>query len=148
MTIIGRSDLASDSLSELVAWLRQRGTKATFGNAGIGSAAHLCGMLLASQLDVHPTTVPYRGTGPVMNDLVGKQIDISCDQATNTTGAIRGGQVKAYAVTTRARLPSLPSPPTAEEAGLKGFELAGGCLRQRARRPLLSQDSPPRWPLH
>ena len=124
MTIIGRSDLAADSLSELVAWLRQRGTKATFGNAGIGSAAHLCGMLLASQLDVHPTTVPYRGTGPVMNDLVGKQIDISCDQATNTTGPIKGGQVKGYAVTTRVRLPSLPALPTAEEAGLKGFELA------------------------
>jgi tripartite-type tricarboxylate transporter receptor subunit TctC len=124
MTIIGRSDLASDSLSELVVWLRQRGTKATFGNAGIGSAAHLCGMLLASQLGVHPTTVPYRGTGPMLNDLVGKQIDMSCDQATNTTGAIKGGQVKAYAVTTRARLPTLPSLPTAEEAGLKGFELA------------------------
>jgi len=124
MTIIGRSDLAADSLSELVAWLRQRGTKATFGNAGIGSAAHLCGMLLTSQLDVHPTTVPYRGTGPVMNDLVGKQIDISCDQATNTTGPIKGGQVKGYAVTTRVRLPSLPALPTAEEAGLKGFELA------------------------
>jgi tripartite-type tricarboxylate transporter receptor subunit TctC len=81
-------------------------------------------MLLTSQLDVHPTTVPYRGTGPVMNDLVGKQIDVSCDQATNTTGAIKGGQVKAYAVTTRARLPALPALPTAEEAGLKGFEFA------------------------
>jgi tripartite-type tricarboxylate transporter receptor subunit TctC len=124
MTIIGRSDLPSDSLSELVAWLRQRGTKATFGNAGIGSAAHLCGMLLASALDVHPTTVPYRGTGPMLNDLVGKQIDISCDQATNTTGAIKGGQVKAYAVTTQARLPSLPALPTAEEVGLKGLELS------------------------
>ena len=125
MTIIGRSNLAPDSLSDLVAWLRQHDTTATFGNAGIGSASHLCGILLASQLNVHLTTVPYRGTGPVMNDLVGKQIDISCDQATNTTGAIKGGQVKAYAVTTRARLPSLPGLPTAEEAGLKWLRARG-----------------------
>jgi tripartite-type tricarboxylate transporter receptor subunit TctC len=124
MTIIGRSDLPPDSLEELVAYLKRPGTKTTFGNAGIGSASHLCGMLLASELRVPLTAVPYRGTGPVMNDLIGKQIDMSCDQATNTTGPILGKQVKAYAVTTRSRLASLPTLPTADEAGLKGFELA------------------------
>jgi tripartite-type tricarboxylate transporter receptor subunit TctC len=81
-------------------------------------------MLLASELHIQLTAVPYRGTGPVMNDLIGKQIDMTCDQATNTTGPIQGKQVKAYAVTTRSRLPSLPALPTANEAGLKGFELA------------------------
>jgi tripartite-type tricarboxylate transporter receptor subunit TctC len=124
MTIIGRSDLEPNSLADLIAYLKRRGTKTTFGNAGIGSASHLCGMLLASELHIELTTVPYRGTGPVMNDLIGKQIDMTCDQATNTTGPIQSGQVKAYAVTTRSRLASLPALPTADEAGLRGFELA------------------------
>ncbi len=93
------------------------------GNAGVGSASHLCGMLFMSETKVQVTTVPYRGTGPVMNDLIGKQIDLSCDQATNTTGPILGKQVKGYAVTTKTRLKSLPDLPTADEAGLKGFEL-------------------------
>jgi tripartite-type tricarboxylate transporter receptor subunit TctC len=124
MTIIGRSDLEPTTLAELVAWLKGRSAKTTFGNAGIGSASHLCGMLFMSQLQLQLTAVPYRGTAPVMNDLIGKQIDISCDQATNTTGPISGKQVKAYAVTTKARLKSLPDLPTADEAGLKGFEVA------------------------
>ena len=124
MTIIARSDFAPNSLGELIVYLKQPGNKTTFGNAGIGSASHLCGLLLASELHIQLTAVPYRGTGPVMNDLVGKQIDMSCDQATNTTGPIQAGQVKAYAVTTKSRLASLPALPTADEAGLKGFELA------------------------
>jgi tripartite-type tricarboxylate transporter receptor subunit TctC len=124
MTIIGRSDFEPNSLADLISYLKQPGNKTTFGNAGIGSASHLCGMLLASELHIQLTTVPYRGTGPVMNDLIGKQIDMSCDQATNTTGPIQSKQVKAYAVTTKSRLPSLPDLPTANEAGLKGFQLA------------------------
>ena len=125
MTIIGRSDLEPNSLQDLIAYLKRGGTKKpTFGNAGIGSASHLCGMLLMSQLQVQLTTVPYRGTAPVMQDLIGKQIDTSCDQATNTTGPILDRQVKGYAVTTRSRLRSLPDLPTADEAGLKDFELA------------------------
>ena len=124
MTIIGRSDLPADSLKDLVGYLKGAGAKTTLANAGIGSASHLCGMLLMSQLQVTLTTVPYRGTGPVMNDLLGKQVDMTCDQATNTTGPILSKQVKAYAITTKSRLPSLPDLPTADEAGLKGFELA------------------------
>ncbi len=123
MTIIGRSDLQPNSLAELIAYLKGPSTKATFGNAGIGSASHLCGMLFLSEVQVQLTTVPYRGTAPVMNDLIGKQIDMSCDQATNTTGPILDKRVKGYAVTTKARLKSLPDLPTADEAGLKGFEL-------------------------
>src|SRR6266516_7312828 len=124
MTIIGRPDLPPDSLKDLVAYLKGPGAKTTLANAGIGSASHLCGMLLMSQLQVTLTTVPYRGNGPVMNDLLGKQVDVTCDQATNTTGPILGKQVKAYAITTKSRLSSLPDLPTADEAGLKGFELA------------------------
>ncbi len=123
MTIIGRSNLPPNTLTELVAYLKSQNTKATFGNAGIGSASHLCGMLFSTETQAPFTAVPYRGTGPSMNDLIGKQIDMSCDQATNTTGPIQSKLVKAYAVTTRARLKSLPDVPTADEAGLKGFEL-------------------------
>jgi tripartite-type tricarboxylate transporter receptor subunit TctC len=141
MTIIGRSDLEPDSLQGLIAYLKRPGTKTTFGNAGIGSASHLCGMLLTWQLQVQVTTVPYRGTGPVMNDLIGRQIDTTCDQATNTTGPILGKQVKAYAVTTRSRLLSLPGLPTADEAGLKGFELAvwHGVFAPRGTSPAIVQ---------
>jgi putative tricarboxylic transport membrane protein len=123
MTIIGRSDLEPNTLKELVAYLKGRSAKTTFGNAGIGSASHLCGMLFMSRVQAQLTTVPYRGTGPVLNDLLGKQIDMTCDQATNTTPPILGKLVKAYAVTTKARLKSLPDLPTAHEAGLEGFEL-------------------------
>jgi tripartite-type tricarboxylate transporter receptor subunit TctC len=123
MTIIARNDYEPNTLKELVDHLQKPGVKASMGNAGVGSASHLCGMLFMSETKVQVTTVPYRGTGPVMNDLIGKQIDLSCDQATNTTGPILGKQVKGYAVTTKARLKSLPDLPTADEAGLKGFEL-------------------------
>lgn len=124
MTIIGRSDLEPNTLQELIAYLKSRAPTPTIGNAGIGSAAHLCGMLFMSEMQVKLTPVPYRGTAPVMSDLIGKQIDLSCDQATNTTNPILQKQVKGYAVTTRTRLKSLPDLPTADEAGLKGFELA------------------------
>jgi tripartite-type tricarboxylate transporter receptor subunit TctC len=123
MTLIARNDYEPATLKDLVAHLKKPGVKASMGNAGVGSASHLCGMLFLSATQVQVTTVPYRGTGPVMNDLIGKQIDLSCDQATNTTGPILGKQVKGYAVTTKTRLKSLPDLPTADEAGLKGFEL-------------------------
>ena len=122
MTIIARSDFPPNTLGELIPHLKSR-EKTTIGNAGVGSAAHLCGMLFMSETKLRLTTVPYRGTAPVMNDLIGKQIDMACDQATNTTGPILGKQIKAYAVTTKARLKTLPDIPTADEAGLRDFEL-------------------------
>src|SRR4029077_5936961 len=124
MTIIGRPDLEPNTLKELIAYLKSRSTKLTFGNAGIGSASHLCGMLFMSEGQAQLTPVPYRGTAPVMNDLISKQIDMSCDQATNTTNPILGKQVKTSAVTTKTRLSSLRDLPDADEAGLKGFEVA------------------------
>lgn len=141
MTIIGRSDLEPNTLKDLIAYLKSGGKKTTFGNAGIGSASHLCGMLFVSETQAQITAVPYRGTGPVMNDLVGKQIDMSCDQATNTTNPILSKQVKAYAVTTKTRLKSLPDVPTADEAGLKGFELGvwHGLFAPRGLPPAIVQ---------
>jgi putative tricarboxylic transport membrane protein len=123
MTIIGRSDLEPDTLAELVAYAKARGEKVTFANAGLGAANHLCGMLFQTAIQTQLTTVPYRGGGPLLNDLLGRQVDLACEQATTSTGPIAAKRVKAYAVTTRTRLKSLPDLPTADEAGLKGFEI-------------------------
>jgi tripartite-type tricarboxylate transporter receptor subunit TctC len=123
MTIIGRSNLEPNTLSELVAFAKARGEKVTFGNAGLGAANHLCGMLFQTAIATKLTAVPYRGGGPLLNDLLGGQVDLACEQATTSTGPISAKRVKAYAVTTKARLKSLPDLPTADEAGLKGFEI-------------------------
>jgi len=123
MTIIGRSTLQPNSLEELVAYAKAHGKSVMFANAGVGSASHLCGMMFMAAIKQQLSNVPYKGGGPVMNDLIGKQIDLSCDQATNTTEPIKAKLVKAYAVTTMTRLKSLPDLPTADEAGLKGFEV-------------------------
>lgn len=123
MTIIARPDFPADTLKELVAYAQQQGDKLTYANAGLGAASHLCGMLFMTAIQKQLTAVPYKGNGPIMNDLLGRQIDLTCDQATNTTGPIMSKQVKAYAITTKERLKSLPDLPTADEAGLKGFEL-------------------------
>lgn len=123
MTIIGRPDLPPNSLAELVTYIKANGDKMTFGNAGLGAASHLCGMLFMTAVDKQVLAVPYKGNGPVMNDLIAKQIDLTCDQTTNTTGPIAAKLVKSYAITTKARLTSMPDLPTADEAGLKGFEI-------------------------
>lgn len=123
MTIIGRPNLPANSLAELITYIKANGDKMTFGNAGLGAASHLCGMLFMTAIDKQVLTVPYKGNGPVMNDLIGGQIDLTCDQTTNTTGPIGSKLVKGYAVTTKTRLSSMPDLPTADEAGLKGFEV-------------------------
>ena len=124
MTLIGKSTLAPKTAAELVAYVKDKKEAVIYGNAGVGSASHLCGMLFMSAIGTPMTTVPYQGTGPAMNDLVGGQIDLMCDQTTNTTGQIRAGKVKAYGVTTKARVKSLPDIPTLQESGLAGFEVA------------------------
>ncbi|MES2025944.1 MAG: tripartite tricarboxylate transporter substrate binding protein BugD [Pseudomonadota bacterium] len=124
MTLIARGDFPAKDLKELLAYVKANKTKVTYANAGIGSASHLCGMLFMTAIDTELTTVPYKGTGPAMNDLLGGQVDIMCDQTTNTTSQIKGGKIKAYAVTTKTRVPSLPNLPTMNEAGLPGFEVA------------------------
>jgi putative tricarboxylic transport membrane protein len=123
MTIIGRPDLKPNTLSELVTFAKSEREKLTFGNAGVGAADHLCGMLFQTAIATKLTAVPYRGGGPLLNDLLGGQVDLACEQATTSTGPISAKRVKAYAVTTKTRLPSLPELPTADEAGLKGFEI-------------------------
>ena len=118
MTIIGRKDFEPTTLQELVDYVKANKDQVTYANAGIGAASHLCGLLFQSAIDTKVTEVPYQGTGPALTDLVGGQVDFMCDQTTNTTGQIKAGEVKAYAVTSAERLASLPDVPTTAEAGL------------------------------
>ena len=126
MTLIGRPTLPANNYKELAAWIAQSKGSVNLGNAGLGAASHLCGLLFQQAIKTDMTTVPYKGTAPAMNDLMGGQIDIMCDQTTNTTSQIEGKTVKAFAVTTAKRLstPALKDLPTLQEAGLKGFEVA------------------------
>ena len=124
MTIVARGNFPAKDFKEFLAYVKANKDKVTYANAGVGSASHLCGMLFMTAIGADLTTVPYKGTGPAMNDLLGGQVDIMCDQTTNTTSQIKSGKVKAYAVTTKSRVPSLPNLPTLNEAGLPGFEVA------------------------
>ena len=125
MTIIGKPTLEANNFKELRDWIGKNAGKVNLGNAGIGSASHLCGLLFQSELKAEMTTVPYKGTAPAIADLIGGQIDLLCDQTTNTTGQIEGKKVKPYAVTTLKRLstPALKDIPTLDESGLKGFQV-------------------------
>lgn len=126
MTLIGRPTLPANNYAELLKWIEANKGKINLANAGLGAASHLCGLLFQSMLKVDMTTVPYKGTGPAMTDLIGGTVDIMCDQTTNTTSQIEGGKVKAYAVTTAKRLttPALAKLPTLDESGLKGFNVS------------------------
>jgi tripartite-type tricarboxylate transporter receptor subunit TctC len=124
MTIVARANFPAANMQELLAYVRANKDKVTYANAGIGSASHLCGMLFQQAIGVDLTTVPYKGTGPAMNDLLGGQVDLMCDQTTNTTSQIKGGKIKAYAVTTKTPVKSLPDLPTLDKSGLPGFEVA------------------------
>jgi len=125
MTLIGRPSLPANNYKELSAWINENKGKINLGNAGIGAASHLCGLMFQNALKTDMTTVPYKGTAPAITDLIGGQIDLLCDQTTNTTSQIEGKKVKAFAVTTAKRLttPALKDLPTLNEAGLKGFEV-------------------------
>ena len=123
MTLLAKKNLPPNNFKEFVAYLKQNKDKMTYGNAGLGAASHLCGLLLMSQLETDVQTVAYKGTAPAMTDLLGGQIDFMCDQTTNTTGQIQAGSVKVYGITSAKRVPSLPNVPTLQEQGMKGFEV-------------------------
>jgi tripartite-type tricarboxylate transporter receptor subunit TctC len=120
---VARKDLEPTDLKGLIEYAKANADAVTVANAGIGAASHLCGMMFMSAIQTPLVTVPYKGTGPAMTDLLGGQVDIMCDQTTNTTKQIQGGTIKAYAVTSPARLDVLSDVPTAEEAGLPGFQV-------------------------
>ena len=126
MTLVGRSTLPASTMPELMKWIDANRGKINLANAGLGAASHLCGLLFQQSVKVDMTTVPYKGTAPAMTDLLGGQVDLMCDQTTNTTQQIEGGKIKAFAVTTPKRLttPALAKLPTLDESGLKGFNVS------------------------
>ena len=124
MTMVAKKDFPAKDLKELIAYVKANKEKVNYANAGLGAASHLCGMLFMTAIQTEVTTVPYGGTGPAMNDLLGGQVDFMCDQTTNTTSQIKAGKINVYGVTTKKRVASLPNVPTMDEAGLKGFEVS------------------------
>jgi tripartite-type tricarboxylate transporter receptor subunit TctC len=125
MTLVGKPTLPAKNFAELQTWINANKGKMNLANAGVGSASHLCGLLLQSTLKVNMVTVPYKGSAPAMTDLLGGQVDLMCDQTTNTSAQIQAGRIKAYGVTTSKRLttPTLAKLPTLDESGLKGFNV-------------------------
>ncbi|MBT8543075.1 tripartite tricarboxylate transporter substrate binding protein BugD [Polynucleobacter paneuropaeus] len=123
MVLLGRKNFPANNFKELEAYIKVNKEKVTIANAGPGSVSQLCGLLLMSREGVELTTVPYKGTGPALTDLLGGQVDLLCDQTTQTVPYIKDNLVKAYGVTTLKRLPGLSNIPTLDEQGLKGFEV-------------------------
>jgi tripartite-type tricarboxylate transporter receptor subunit TctC len=123
MTFIARKDFPPKDMKELIAYVKANKDKVTYANAGVGAASHLCGMLLMTAIQTDLTTIPYKGTGPAMTDLIGGQVDFMCDQTTNTIPQIKGGKVKAYSVTTAQRIKALPELPTVQESGIKDYQV-------------------------
>jgi tripartite-type tricarboxylate transporter receptor subunit TctC len=124
MTFVAKAALPPSDFKGLVDYVKANKDKVTLANAGLGAASHLCGLLFMSAIGTDLTTVPYKGTAPAMNDLLGGQVDLMCDQTTNTTSYIKSGKVKAYAVTSKQRVESLKELPPASEAGLPGFDVS------------------------
>jgi tripartite-type tricarboxylate transporter receptor subunit TctC len=122
--IIGRPTLPPTDLKQLIAWLKENPNKATAGTAGPGSGAHVAGVFFQNLTSTSFSFVPYRGAGPALNDLMAGHIDLMFDQASNSLSQVRGGTVKAYAVTAQSRLTSAPDIPTVDEAGLPGLYIA------------------------
>lgn len=124
MTLVARKDFPANTLQEAIAVIKRERDDLNYANAGIGAASHLCGLLLMKAVDVAMTTVPFRGTGPAMQELLAGRVDLMCDQTTNTTEQIRSGAIKVFNVTTEQRVAALPTVPTSAEAGLPEFEVS------------------------
>jgi tripartite-type tricarboxylate transporter receptor subunit TctC len=123
MTLVARQNFPANNFKDFLTYIKANKDKVTLANAGVGAASHLCGLLFMSAIQTDFLTVPYKGTAPAMNDLLGGQVDFMCDQTTNTTNQIKAGKVKVYGVTTKNRIAALKDIPTLDEQGLKGFEV-------------------------
>jgi tripartite-type tricarboxylate transporter receptor subunit TctC len=121
LLLVSRKDLPANDLKGLIAWLKANPDKATAGTGGVGSPPHISGIFFQKMTGTQFQFVPYRGTAPAMRDLLAGQIDIMIDQASNVLPQLRGGTIKAFAVTAKERLPSAPDVPTVDEAGLPGL---------------------------
>jgi tripartite-type tricarboxylate transporter receptor subunit TctC len=123
MIVVSKTAIPAKSLKELIAWLKARAAPATAGTAGAGSGSHIAGLYFENVTGIKLQYVPYRGTGPAMNDLVAGQIDVIFDQLSNSINQVRAGKIRGYAVTDTKRAESAPDIPTTEEAGLPGFHM-------------------------
>lgn len=123
MTLVGRKDLPAKNLPELVSYVKAHASKINVAHAGLGAVSHLCSLLFRQAVGQEFQTVPYQGTAPAMNALMGGQVDLLCDQTTSTTPFIKAGSVKLYGVTTLQRIKAMPDVPTLDEQGLKGFQM-------------------------
>ncbi|WP_291861879.1 tripartite tricarboxylate transporter substrate binding protein BugD [Bradyrhizobium sp.] len=123
MIIVSKNAVPAKTLAELIAWLKARPTPAAAGTAGAGSGSHIAGLYLENVTGTKLQYVPYRGTGPAMNDLVAGQIDLMVDQLSNSINQVRAGNIRGYAVTDTKRAASAPDIPTTDEAGLSGFHM-------------------------
>ncbi len=124
MLVLARNEFPAKDLNEFVAYVKANASKVSLAHAGVGSASHLCGLMLMSTLKVKLNEIPYKGTGPALNDLMGGQVDILCDQTSGTVPAVKAGKIKAFAAAGTTRLPSLPDVPAISEAGVVGFDIA------------------------
>jgi tripartite-type tricarboxylate transporter receptor subunit TctC len=122
--IVAKKDLPPKDLKEFVTFVKANGDKMNEAHAGVGSVSHTTCLLLNNQLAIKPTQVPYKGTGPALNDLVSGQVDFMCDQIVNLVEQIKAGTIKAYAVATPERSPALPNVPTTKEAGLPEYQVS------------------------
>lgn len=120
---VARKDFPANNFAEFIAYLKANKEKVNHGHSGTGSAGHLCTLLFYSAIDSRVTMVPYKGSGPLMNDMLGGQVDVTCDQIVNVVSHAKAGKIKAYAIASKERSPALPNLPTTAEAGLPGFEL-------------------------
>ncbi len=124
MTVVSKTGVKAKDVKELFNWIKAEKGKVSYGHAGVGSASHLCALILMKEAGLQMAGVGYRGTGPAMNDLLGGQFDVMCDQTTNTTNQIKDGKIKGYAVTTKTKVSSLPELPTLDSGALPGFEVS------------------------
>ncbi|HEY8355940.1 MAG TPA: tripartite tricarboxylate transporter substrate-binding protein [Ramlibacter sp.] len=142
MVIVARNEFPAKDLNEFVAYVRANGPKVSLAHAGVGSASHLCGLMMMNTLNVKLNEIPYKGTGPALNDLMGGQVDILCDQTSGTVPSIKGGKIKAYAAAGKTRLPQLPAIPAIAEAGVQEFDINisfGLYAPKGTPRPVLDQ---------
>ena len=123
MLIAARNGFPAKNLNEFVAYAKANAPKISLAHAGVGSASHLCGLMLMNALGVKFNEIPYKGTGPALNDLLGGQVDLLCDQTSGTVPSIKAGKIQAYAAAGRTRIPSLPDMPAITEAGVQGMEI-------------------------
>ena len=123
MVIVSKNAVPAKSLKELLAWLKAQPKPPTAGTAGAGSGSHIAGLYFENVTGLKLQYVPYRGTGPALNDLVAGQIDLIVDQTSNSISQVRAGNIRAYAVTDDKRVSSATDIPTVDEAGLPGFHM-------------------------